>query len=377
MSYQAGVDALRGVRSAGRLPVMEHPRGISRAAITHFTGIDPLIEPHRLNEAFRKLAEVFEIDLLWGGGLPDDPTSIIDWTDGQTVKQNRAGLDCVQWGIFGTVHQEDGRHFNHIPKPASVDEALALEPLELFPETVEQYHERFTRSYQQMLASVGDVACPVPHHYTTAFHWCLGILGFELFCMVGMEEQRFAALMDKFAQVTRRITTAWSRVDGVQAFICHDDLTMTSGPVFPPDWYRRFIFPHYRSIFAPLREAGIPVIFTSDGDCSVFVDDIFDAGADGLNFEYLVDLPPLVERHADKILIGNMNSATIARGTKQQIADEVERCLAAGSRAPRFVVNIGGQLTHDVPVDNLEYYLNVRKRLSRAHAKASSAAGAR
>jgi uroporphyrinogen-III decarboxylase len=41
----------------------------------------------------------------------------------------------------------------------------------------------------------------------------------------------------------------------------------------------------------------------------------------------------------------------------------VRRCLEAGSAAPRFVINVGGQLTHDIPVAHLEYYLAVRKRL--------------
>ena len=117
---------------------------------------------------------------------------------------------------------------------------------------------------------------------------------------------------------------------------------------------------------------GVPVIFTSDGDCSMFVDDIFDAGADGLNFEYSVDLAGLVERYPDKILIGNMNSHTLAAGSPEQIEAEVRRCVEAGCRAPRFVVNVGGQLTHDIPIANLETYLDCRKRLSREYAHASA-----
>lgn len=374
MSRQAGIDALRGVRSAGRIPVMEHIGGLSREAIAHFTGIDPVAEPRRVNAAFRRLAEVFETDMVWGGGLPNDPDAVYDWSAGPSVRRNKAGLDVVQWGIFGAAHQEDGRHFTHIPKPATVDDALAIKPLELFPDTVEQYRERFMAKYRQMLASTGDACLPIPHHYTTAFHWALAIFGFELLCEAGMQEQLFGRLMERFAEVSRRITAAWSQVPGMHAFICHDDLTMTSGPIFPPDWYRRHIFPHYPAIFEPLKQAGLPVIFTSDGDCSMFVDDIFAAGADGLNFEYLVDLSSVVDRHPEKILIGNMNSATIAAGPPHRIEAEVRRCLEAGARAPRFVINVGGQLTHDIPVAHLEHYLNVRKRLSRELADAAAPA---
>ena len=326
MAIDLGQAILRPDYRGRRVAVMEHVRGMSRQAIRHFSGIDPLREPGRLNEAFRRIAEVFEIDLLWGGGLPTNaalpeaPSALgyeemFDWDDGQTIKRTRDGLEVVQWGIFGAVHQEDGRHFVHVPKPRSVDEALAFEPLQYFPKTVEQYRVEFARQYEQMLESVDAIAYPLPHHYTTCFHWPLAIFGFELLCEVGMEEDRFGRLMERFAEISIRVATAWSQVEGLKGFIFHDDLTMTRGPVFPPAWYRRHIFPHYPAIFAPLRRRGVPIIFTSDGNCSMFVADIFAAGAEGLNFEYLVDLQSMVRDYPEKILIGNMNSATLASGS--------------------------------------------------------------
>lgn len=372
MSKRYGQQIMAGRRPADRLPVMEHLAGISREAIVHFTQIDPVASPKRLNEAFRKLAEVFEIDLLWGGGLPDGDREIYDWSDGNHVRTNRRGDAVAQWGIFGAAHQEDGRHFTHVPKPANVDEALNFDPLIYFPKTVDQYREQFTESYANMHGSCGDYCLPLPHHYTTAFHWALAIFGFELLCEVGMEEDRFADLMQRFTDISVRITTAWSQVPGVEGFILHDDLAMTGGPIFHPDWYRRHIFAHYPRIFEPLKNAGIPIVFTSDGNINALVDDIFAAGAEGLNFEYMVDLQYLVDHYADRILIGNMNSHLLAAGPLDAISAEVRRCLEVGSVAPQFVVNVGGQITHDIPVEYLEHYLHVRKQLSREFAHASN-----
>ena len=365
MSAELGLAVLQDDYAGSRIPVMEHITGISRAAIRHFTGIDPLGEPDRLNEAFRRLAEVFELDLNWGGGLPGNGSETFDWDDGSAHKRNRAGQEVIQWGIFSTGIQEDGRHFLHIPKPASVDEALAFEPLRCFPKTVEEYEQEFRASYAAMLASCGDALYPIPHHYTTAFHGALAVFGFELLCEIGLQEARFSALMEGFAEVSLRITTAWARVPGVKGFILHDDLTMTSGPIFRPAWYRKHIFPHYPVIFKPLIQAGIPIIFTSDGNCSAFVADIFAAGASGLNFEYSVDLERLVRDYPDKILIGNLNSAVLARGSREAIRRDVENCIAIGSRARRFVFNVGGQITHDMSIENLEYYLSLRRELCR------------
>ena len=365
MAETLGRAVLRGDYNEPRVPVMEHPGGLSRTAIRYFSGIDPLEEPGRINEAFRKVAEAFEIDLLWGGGLPMGGEETFDWDDGESRKTTRGGRPCVQWGIFATGLVEGGRHFLHVPQPRSVDEALDFRPLDHFPATVDEYEAEFSRAYARMLASTGCSCYPVPHHYTTAFHWPLAIFGFELLCEAGTEEARFGSLMERFAEVSLRITTAWARVEGLASFILHDDLTMSSGPIFRPAWYRRHIFRHYPAIFAPLKAAGIPIIFTSDGACTAFIDDIFAAGADGLNFEYLVDLKRLVVDYPDRILIGIINSATIAQGPPERIDREVAECIETGSRARRFVVNIGGGLTHDMPVHHLEHYLEIRKKLCR------------
>ena len=360
-----GLRLLQADYKEERIPVLEHVWGLSREAVRHFTGIDPLGEHQRINEAFRKIVEIFEVDLLWGGGLPQEADEVFDWDNGEKVKRNKKGVQVVQWGVFSAEHQEDGRHFVHIPKPASVDEALDFQPLQYFPKTVEDYRREFTASYAAMRQSAGPTAYPIPHHYTTCFHWALAIFGFELLCEAGMEEDRFSTLMERFAEISVRITQAWSQVSGLKAFILHDDLTMTAGPIFHPQWYRDHIFPHYRAIFKPFLDRKIPIIFTSDGNCSAFVDDIFAAGAEGLNFEYSVDLERLVRDYPDKILIGNINSATLSGGSPETIEREVRHCIEIGKQARRFVCNVGGGLTHTIPVRNLESYLNLRKKLCR------------
>lgn len=372
MAQELALELLNPSYCGTRIPVMEHPWPLSREAIQHLTGRDPLREPEHLNDIFQQVATALEIDLLWGGGLPRKGDEIYDWSTGPSVRRNAAGQEVVRWGIFATTHQEDGRHFTHVPKPADVPAALAFEPQHYFPESVAEYTTRFTQAYHAMLASCGRTCLPIPHHYTTCFHWPLAIFGFELLCEVGMEEEPFADLMTKFAEISTRITTAWAQVrdpEGkpLRAFICHDDLTITSGPIFSPDWYRRYIFPHYRTIFAPLKAAGIPIIFTSDGNCSAFVDDLLGtAQVDGLNFEYLVDLERLVRDYPDKILIGNINSAILAGDSLAALEAEVTRCLTTGARARRYVLNVGGGLTHDIPIPHLDAYLKLRKRLCRS-----------
>ncbi len=49
-------------------------------------------------------------------------------------------------------------------------------------------------------------------------------------------------------------------------------------------------------------------------------------------------------------------------GRRSRSRKETRRCIEIGSRAPRFVVNIGGGITHDMSASSLEQYLKVRKQ---------------
>ncbi|GAB4343971.1 MAG: hypothetical protein Kow0099_22940 [Candidatus Abyssubacteria bacterium] len=65
MSKTLGLAVLQEDYSDARIPAMEHLMPLSREAIVYFSGMDPVAEPHRVNDAFRIIAEVFEQDLNW------------------------------------------------------------------------------------------------------------------------------------------------------------------------------------------------------------------------------------------------------------------------------------------------------------------------
>lgn len=88
----------------------------------------------------------------------------------------------------------------------------------------------------------------------------------------------------------------------------HDDITWTSGAFARPDWYREFIFPNYKRLFAPLREAGKKIIFTSDGNYTEFIDDIAGiAGVSGLLWS-LPDMKYVAEKYGKPIPLSEMRT---------------------------------------------------------------------
>jgi uroporphyrinogen-III decarboxylase len=152
---------------------------------------------------------------------------------------------------------------------------------------------------------------------------------------------------------------AWA-LTSAPVFICHDDIVWTSGPVFHPHWYRRFVFPRYRKLWSVLKDAGKIVLFCSDGDFTEFVDDLAQAGADGFIFEPLTSLEKIVSTYGrSKAIIGNVDTRILTFGTRDDVYREVKRCYDLGRDCPGFFHAVGNHIPHNVPVDNALYYLDL------------------
>ena len=147
---------------------------------------------------------------------------------------------------------------------------------------------------------------------------------------------------------------------GVGVYLCHDDIVWTSGSVFHPDWYRRYIFPKYRRLWAPLKERGIPVLFCADGDLTAFVDDIAEAGADGFIFEPVTSLEYVALRYGNThVIIGNVDCRVLQFGTRKDIRREVERAVDIGKPCPGYFMAVGNHIPNGIPVENIEYYFEI------------------
>ena len=71
------------------------------------------------------------------------------------------------------------------------------------------------------------------------------------------------------------------------------------------------------------------MLFCSDGNFDVFVDDIVAAGFHGLVFEPLTRLEPVVEKYGQThVIVGNTDTRILLYGSKEDIRAEVERCMS-------------------------------------------------
>ena len=342
MSYDIGWKAinLEMPERVGHTEYCSHPL-LAKA----ITGADPRED----GSAWRRFYDAVGYDLLWCTN--DGP----GWSGRQT-------------SMGHAVFQQDGVDFNeNVFCPfESPEDVLNFDPAaEYGIPDVDERTAFFEEAYQS-----GQAAHPeqivAGGYYKTIFSACIHAFGWDMFLSAApLDYERFDRIVEGFFQISMANFQAWARTSA-PVFICHDDIVWSEGAVFHPEWYRKYVFPRYKKLWAVLKQAGKKVLFCSDGDFTEFVDDIADAGADGFIFEPLTDLEYIVRKYGrDKVIIGNVDTRILTFGDKEAIRREVERCMDLGKPCPGFFIAVGNHIPHNVPIGNALYYFELVERLGR------------
>ncbi len=100
------------------------------------------------------------------------------------------------------------------------------------------------------------------------------------------------------------------------------------------------------------------MLFCSDGDFTMFVDDIASAGAGGFIFEPMTRLEPVVQRYGrTHVIVGSkVDCRTLTFGTKPDIERQIDATIELAANCPGFIFAVGNHIPSNVPVDNALHY---------------------
>jgi hypothetical protein len=200
--------------------------------------------------------------------------------------------------------------------------------------------------------------------YTTLISGLIDVFGWEMLLLAaGTDPQRFGELANRYASWMQQFFDALAEAD-VPVVMVHDDMVWSSGPIFRPSWYRKYVFPNYKGYFAPLLDSGKKIMFCSDGNFNEFIDDIVEAGVHGFVFEPMTSLEYIVEHYGQThVIIGNADTRILLSGTQAEIRAEVERCISLGQNCPGYFLAVGNHIPPNTPVENALYYNQVYEEL--------------
>ena len=196
-------------------------------------------------------------------------------------------------------------------------------------------------------------------YYRTLFSGAIAIFGWDMLLRAAADRTRFARVIDSIYQQSLHHYKAWADTS-IEIFMCHDDMVWSQGPFMYPDFYRAEIFPRYKELWSVVKRAGKKVVFTSDGDWSMFVDDVVEAGADALCFEPMLPLEPVVQQHGKThaILASLVDARTLTFGSRAQIQAEIDATLPLAMECPGFMFAVGNHIPSNVPVESALFYFD-------------------
>ncbi len=201
--------------------------------------------------------------------------------------------------------------------------------------------------------------------YVTCISGLIELLGWDMLLVAaGTDPKAFGELTDRYCAWIRQYFDALAASKAPVVMI-HDDIVWTEGAFIHPDWYRKYVFPNYKNMFTPLREAGKKIIFTSDGTYTEFIEDIAPF-VDAFVMEPTTDMESVAERFGKThAFVGNADTRILLTGTRDDIEREVKRCMDIGKKYPGFFMAVGNHIPSNTPVDNALWYNECYERMSR------------
>ena len=353
MALKDGMAALN-LEMTDRVPRTEYGPSDNWPLVRAVTGIDvtPESDPETKRKASAAMERAWNYDFRWnvwvGAGNGHFP--------GRYTKMGHA-----VFADGGTDYSEEV-----ICPFESPEEVLAFDPMEEYgPVDIAKLTKEFNSHYADSVAFNPD-AVNMTGIYTTCVSGLLEMFGWDMLLMAaGTDPEAFGEVTNRYCKWIGRHFEALAQCDAPVVMI-HDDIVWTSGAFIHPDWYKKYVFANYKKLFAPLLEAGKKIMYTSDGTYTQFVDDIAGCGVHGFVMEPTTDMGYIAEKYGKThCFIGNADTRILLKGSKEDIYNEVKRCMDIGKKYPGFFMAVGNHIPPNTPVENAIYYNECYEKLGK------------
>ncbi|MGQ9456203.1 MAG: uroporphyrinogen decarboxylase family protein [Armatimonadota bacterium] len=200
------------------------------------------------------------------------------------------------------------------------------------------------------------------------FHATYGLMGQELFSYAIYDDPaNVERLLEIETESAYRMARAAARANLSPIYFIGDDIAYKGALLFSPDFLRRTFIRSLKKCIEPLKTAGIKVIFHSDGYVMEILDDLVDAGIDGLNpIEPLAGMDiALLKREYGKnlVLVGGVDcSQLLPLGTVEEIIHATKDIIRIAAPGGGFFIGSSSEVVPSTPVENiLAFYETCRE----------------
>ena len=200
------------------------------------------------------------------------------------------------------------------------------------------------------------------------FHASYGMMGLETFSTAIYDApEALQRLLDGRCEEHARYAQTAGEAKLCPLCMVGDDIAYKGRLMFSPVFLRRTFIPMLRRVCETLHAHGVKVMFHSDGNVMEILDDMIEAGIDGLNpIEPIagMDIALLKKKYYGKlVLLGNVDcSQVLPLGTKEQVIKATKRCIRDASTGGGHFIGSSSEVTPSTPLENiLAFYGTVRE----------------
>ena len=236
-------------------------------------------------------------------------------------------------------------------------EALTLDSQVQIDDTV-KYIKEYKDAIKKRGSKIG-VSCLYCCLIQTPYEFMVGM---NDFMMMVYEDRQFVedileVSTEHFVKMTKALIEA-----GVDFIYPADDVAFKTGLFIPPKIMREIWVPRMARIMKPALDAGIPVMFHSDGKLDEIVEDLIDIGVNCLNpmDPYGIDYRDYKKRYGDRLcLSGNVDiEFPLSKGAPDDIEKDVREHMEVLKPGYGYVATCSHSLVNYIPHENFIAYLN-------------------
>lgn len=155
---------------------------------------------------------------------------------------------------------------------------------------------------------------------------------------------------------------------GVDGFYFADDWGTSTGMIFSPDMWRRFIKPRLAIIYDHCHKAGVVVGQHSDGKIQPIFPDLIEIGLDIFNPLEPAAMNPLEmkQKYGDRVTFyGGIDvERTLPFGTPDQVRAEIRERAATLGRGGGYILQTSHHILWDTPLENAIAYIEEVRALA-------------
>ena len=231
-------------------------------------------------------------------------------------------------------------------------------------EALEREAAALRRASLDFRSRFGERAVFYHLYYTTLFMWPIVTFGWEPFLLAAASDpERFDRhFWQPWTEVSRLKCQALAALDDEVVFT-HDDLTVSTGPVFAPAFFEKYIFPRYEYIWEPITRAGKKLVFVCDGNLDVFLERLLEFPIAGIMFENPttpLDRVLATRGQAGRGFIGGVSTPLLTQGTPDEVRAHTRQIIERCREYPGFILSACGGLHGNIPMANMLAYFELR-----------------